>query len=121
MSVTATFYDQLLAIGFNILTMWITATVIMLTYSIRSNKAEFNLRCWLKTNTDRFLGGASLIVGVSVLMVISPDINTLLQLIGFNADKTPIALGAAIGALLIAGVSGNPAAKPKPINTEDNL
>lgn len=115
--------EQVVAVGMNILTMLLTATLIMLVYSIRSNRQDFNFVCWFQTNKNRFAVVITLAVGLSVLMAISPDFNMLLQIIGFNADKTPVGLGVAIGALLIAGVSGNHSADTtrKPINTEDNL
>lgn len=101
--------EQLSAIGFNVLIMWIVATLSMLVYSFRSNRDGFDFKCWLKTNVNRFIVGAILIVGLGTLTVISPDIDAMLQLFGFNTGKTPVALGLAIGVFLIAGVSGNPA------------
>lgn len=113
--------EAFLKIGFNILVITIVVVLAMLTYSIRSNKAEFKFGCWLKSNRDRFLGGGILTVGLSTLMVISPDISALLQLLGFQSDKTPIALGLAIATILIGGVSGNPVKPEKKINIDDNL
>jgi hypothetical protein len=106
---------QLMSVLYNILVMWLTSTVILLAYAYRSNKAEFDLFCWFVTNKNRFAVGALMIVALATLVVIEPDISAVLQVIGFSAEKTPIGLGVAVGAFLIAGISGN---NPNPENEQ---
>jgi len=96
----------------NLLTMLIVVVLALLAYSYRQNGADFNLRCWIATNVNRFAVGAIFVVGLAVLQAVSTDIDALLQVIGFNTGKTPIALGLSITALLIMGVSGNQPREP---------
>lgn len=111
--------EQITSILYSALVIWITATLVLLAYSFRSNKADFDIKCWYATNTNRFIVGAIMIVGLSILLGVSEDITAILRIIGLSADKSPIGLGLAIGAFLIAGVSGNPAEKGK--TNEENL
>lgn len=91
------------------LVIWIAATLTMLVYSYRSNKGEFDFTCWLHTNVNRFKVGSVMILGISTLNYLVPDISALLQTFGVNANsKAPLMLGIAIGGFLIAGVSGKP-------------
>lgn len=94
------------AILSNIFTILSVAFAVILVYSLRSTKNEFVFLEWLKTNVNRFMAGAVLGVLISVLMVVSPEIDALFAVIGFNATKTPVSIGLALGALLIAMVSG---------------
>ena len=102
---------QILTILYTAFVMWLTATLILLVYSFRSNKGNFSVVCWFQTNTNRFIVGAIVIGALSILMVVEPDITALLAVFGFKPDKSPLPLGIAIGTFLIAGVSGNPADK----------
>ncbi len=99
---------QILAICYNIFITWLTATLALLTYSFRSNKEEFSLVCWYRTNTNRFAVGAVMIVAISILIVVEPSaVEILKEVLGFDVQASKIALGIGIGLSLIAGVSGN--------------
>lgn len=91
----------------NILIIGLVAFAIVMLYCLRSHGTSFDLTCWLKTNVWRFIVGGILIIALSVLLETSAETETLLQVLGFATDKSNIALGAGIGALLIAGVNGN--------------
>ena len=120
MSVTSTIWDYIRVIGFDILVMSLVALVVMLTYSIRSNKRNFVFGCWVRTNRNRFISGAVLIILLATLMNMSSDISALLQLLGVQTKATPVVIGLAVAGILISSVSGNPANTEKKINTKDN-
>lgn len=99
--------EQLQPILFNIFIVLTTASVVVLIYCLRQNKSDFDLFSFILTNKNRFLLGNLLGILISILIVISQDIELLLNSIGFDSQKTPVAIGLALGAVLIAGVSGN--------------
>lgn len=92
----------------NALTIFISATVVMLVYGFRSKTDGFDVIGWFYDNRSRFVVGAILITGYSALTVLTPDLSALLAILGFNADAAaPISFGLALAAFLIGGVSKN--------------
>lgn len=98
---------EIYTILFNIFVVLSVASVVVLVYSFRSNTNEFDIISWVLTNKTRFIAGAVLGILISILVVVSPDIDALFQIIGFNAGRTPVSIGLALGGFLVAGVSGN--------------
>lgn len=100
------------AIGFNIIIMMLTVAILLGAYSLRSYNSEVAALEWVKSNKFRWFVGLVMIFGLSALMVITPDINIALTAIGFNTEKSPVALGVAITLLLI-GATSEPTKVPK--------
>lgn len=100
------------AIGFNILIITITVGLLLLAYALRSYQTDISALDWIKTNKFRWAIGFLMIVGVSILLVLTPDINIMLAALGFNPDKSPVAIGIAITLLLI-GATSQPTKVPK--------
>lgn len=92
---------------FNIFVVLITASVAVLTYCIRSRKGEFDIISFFLTNKTRFIVGSLIGILVSILVVVSPDVEAILKLIGFDGNRTPVSIGLALSVILIAGVDGN--------------
>lgn len=100
------------AIALNILIMSLGSFVITAVYAIKSYKTPVATRIWIRENALRFGIGLFLMVALAVLLVVSPDISGLFQAIGFNVDKSPLALGISIGLLLI-GATSEPSKNPE--------
>lgn len=100
------------AIALNILIMSLGSFVIMAVYALKSSRTPVATITWIKANSLRFIIGLFLMVALAVLLVVSPDISGLFQAIGFNVDKSPLALGMSIGLLMI-GVTSEPSKNPE--------
>lgn len=100
------------AIGLNIVIMTLTCMVALTVYALKSHNTAISTLDWIRTNKFRWVLGFLVIVALSVLMVLTPDVNVLLSAIGFNPDKSPIGLGIALTVLLI-GATSEPTKVPK--------
>lgn len=97
-----------LAISYSALVMGLTVLIAVFLNALRTFKADFEFMPYFRGNARRFVVGGVVVVALSVMMTISEDFGALLQAIGFNVEKTPVALGAAVALLLITGMSGKP-------------
>lgn len=100
------------AIGMNIVVMALASFVVMAVYALKSKNTPIATVVWLKANGVRFGIGFTLMIALAVLLVVSPDIGALFNAIGFNVDKSPMALGMTVG-LLMLGITSEPSKKPE--------
>lgn len=100
------------AIGLNVLIMSLGSCVIMAVYALKSIKTPVATKTWVKENALRFVIGLFLMVALAVLLVVSPDVASIFTAIGFNVDKSPLALGISIGLLMI-GATSEPSKNPE--------
>jgi hypothetical protein len=95
------------AIAGNIMTITITVIVVLALYAVKTLKTNVATGTWLATNAARFGIGFIVVLGISVLLQVSPDAAQLVGLLGFNADQSPAGIGIALAGLLI-GVTSEP-------------
>jgi hypothetical protein len=100
------------AIAFNILLMLLVEGAIVTAFALKSIKTPVSAKDWFSANWFRFLLGIVLSCILAVLVVVAPDIGAVLQTIGFNIDKSPIALGLTIG-LILVGATAEPSENPE--------
>jgi hypothetical protein len=100
------------AIALNAMVMILASIVVLAVFAIKSAKTSVATWVWLRENAVRFGIGAFLMIALAALMVVAPDVSLLLQTIGFNVDKNPLALGIAIG-LLLVGATSEPSKNPE--------
>lgn len=100
------------AVAMNILVMSLGSFVIIAVFALKSVKTPVATLVWVKENSVRFIIGLTLMVALAVLLVVSPDVSNLFQAIGFNVDKSPLALGISIGLLMI-GATSEPSKNPE--------
>ena len=100
------------AVAMNILVMTLGSFVIIAVYALKSVKTPVATIVWVRENMARFIIGLTRMVALAVLLVVSPDISNLFQAIGFNVDKSPLALGISIGLLMI-GATSEPSKNPE--------
>jgi len=94
------------AIAFDALVMAIVMVLLLLVNALRTLKSDFEWMIYLKGNVVRFTVGGVIILGLASLIHLSHDFGQLLSLLGFNVEKTPVALGGAVAVLVMAGISG---------------
>lgn len=100
------------AVAMNILVMTLGSFVIIAVFALKASKTPVATLVWVRENAARFVIGFTLMVALAVLLVVSPDISNLFQAIGFNVDKSPLALGISIGLLMI-GATSEPSKNPE--------
>jgi hypothetical protein len=100
------------AIAFNIFIMLLVEGAILTAFALKSFNTPVSAREWILANWFRFVLGVVLSAILATLVIAVPDISTVLQTIGFNVDKSPIALGVTIGLLLI-GATAEPSKHPE--------
>lgn len=100
------------AIAMNTLTISLTAAVMVAVFALKSWNTDVTTGPWIKANSLRFGVAGFVVVALSTLMVVSPNISDLFHAIGFDVSKSPIALGISIG-LLLVGATAEPSKKPE--------
>lgn len=93
----------------NAATTLIACFLVMLIQGYRAKEETFDPVVWAIDNRSRFIVGLLIVALYTVLTVLSPDVATVLEAIGFNTNaKVPISMGLALAAFLLGGVKKNP-------------
>lgn len=100
------------AIAYNVFIMLLVELAILGGFALKSLKTQVATSEWLHSNWFRFMLGLALSAVLATLIVVVPDVSTVLQTIGFNVDKSPLALGLAIG-LTLVGATAEPSTAPE--------
>lgn len=95
--------------AWNALSAGLTCFLVLMVAAYQRQKEEFDFIQWLTSNVNRWLVGAALLIGLSTLTVLVPNISELTQAFGFNINaKVPISLGLGLAALLSVSTKSKP-------------
>lgn len=96
------------AAAYNAAAAFITIFLVLLVYGYKQKGDDFDMISWALEQKNRFLVGIALIVGFSLLTIMTPDLSGLFQQLGFNIEaKFPVSLGLGLAAFLIGGLKKN--------------
>jgi hypothetical protein len=97
----------------NLAILCLTPWLVLLFRAVRSVGVQgFVFKAWLEESKQRFIVGLATVFSLSVLMALT-DVAPLFRVVGLDINASPVALGVAIGAMLMLGTNSKHAASKK--------